>query len=93
MLLLFFAVWIVFNGRLTAEIAVFGAVIAVLMFAFVCRFMGYSVKKECALYGKLPLYGRYGLLLLREIVNASPGDRFALIAFAGNAFLPCRHQK
>ena len=27
--------------------------------------------------------------LLREIVNASPGDRFALIAFAGNAFLSC----
>ena len=27
--------------------------------------------------------------LLREIVKASPGDRFGLIAFAGNAFLSC----
>lgn len=27
--------------------------------------------------------------LLREVISASPGDRFGLIAFAGNAFLSC----
>ena len=27
--------------------------------------------------------------LLREVVNSCPGDRFGLIAFAGNAFLSC----
>lgn len=42
MLLLFFGVWIIFNGTITAEIAVIGAVIVLFMFAFICRFMDYS---------------------------------------------------
>ena len=39
MLVLFFLVWVIFNGRLTLEIAVFGIAVACAMFAFVCRFM------------------------------------------------------
>ena len=46
MLLLFFLAWVIFNGRLTLEIALFGVVIAGAMFAFVCKFMGYSLQKE-----------------------------------------------
>ena len=36
MFLLFFAVWVVFNGRLTLEIALFGIAVAGVVFAFVC---------------------------------------------------------
>ena len=71
MLLLFFAVWIVFNGRFTLEIALFGIVIAGLMFAFMCRFMDYSPEKEKSFYRKFPLFCRYVLLLVREIVKAN----------------------
>ena len=46
MLLLFIAVWLIFNGRITLEITLFGIAVAGLMFAFMCRFMGYSVKRE-----------------------------------------------
>lgn len=71
MLLLFFIVWIVFNGRFTWEIAIFGVVIAALMFAFVCKFMGYSWEKERALYKKTPLLCKYIALLFKEVVKAN----------------------
>ena len=71
MLLLFFAVWIVFNGRITLEIALFGIAIAGLMFWFMCAFMDYSPEKERMLYKKIPLFCKYVLLLVREIFNAN----------------------
>ena len=71
MLLLFFIVWIIFNGRITWEIAIFGIVIAGLMFGFVCKFMGYSIKKERNLYKKLPLVMKYAGLLVSEIAKAN----------------------
>ena len=55
MLLLFFLAWIIFNGRVTVEIVLFGVVIAVLIFAFICRFMDYSISKELKFYKKAPL--------------------------------------
>ena len=56
MLLLFFLAWIIFNGRVTVEIVLFGVVIAVLIFAFICRFMDYSISKELKFYKKAPLF-------------------------------------
>ena len=46
MYLLFLAIWIILNGRITLEIVLFGLAIATVMFLFVCKFMDYSVKKE-----------------------------------------------
>ena len=71
MLLLFFLVWIIFNGRVTVEILLFGAAVAGAMFAFICKFMDYSLKKELALYRKAPLLFQYLLALLKEIVTAN----------------------
>lgn len=71
MLPLFFIVWIVFNGRITLEITLFGIVIAGLMFAFMCRFMDYSMEKERNLYKKLPLLCKYVVLLGKEIIKAN----------------------
>ena len=71
MLLLFFAVWLIFNGRITLEITLFGIAIAIVMFAFMCKFMGYSLARERGLYRKLPLLCRYVLLLVKEIVKAN----------------------
>ena len=71
MLLLFFAVWLIFNGRITLEICLFGIAVSALVFAFVCKFMGYSLEKEIRFYKKLPLYGRYVLLLIGEIIKAN----------------------
>lgn len=71
MLLLFFLAWIVFNGNLTLEIAAFGVVIALGMFAFICKFMDYSIKKELRFYKLVPAFVQYIFLLVREIVQAN----------------------
>ena len=71
MLLLFLLVWIIFNGRVTAEILLFGVAVAGAMFGFICNFMDYSLKKELALYRKVPLLFRYVLVLLKEIITAN----------------------
>ena len=39
MFVLFFLIWIIFNGQLTSEIAAFGVVIAGVMYWFLCRFL------------------------------------------------------
>lgn len=71
MLLLFFLVWIVFNGRITLEIALFGVGVSALMFWFLCRFMDYSLSKERALLKKLPVLGRFFVCLIKEIISAN----------------------
>ncbi len=71
MYLLYFVVWIIFNGRITLEICLFGLVIAALMFAFTCRFMDYSIAKEKRLLRSVFKFIRYACVLVREIVKAN----------------------
>ena len=71
MLVLFFLVWVVFNGRLTLEIALFGIAVACAMFAFVCRFMDYSFRKELRFYKKIPAFLKYLCCLVKEIIAAN----------------------
>ena len=71
MLLLFFLVWIVFNGRITLEITLFGIAVSALMLLFICRFMGYSLAAERRFYRLALPFFRYVLLLLKEIVVAN----------------------
>ncbi len=73
MFLLFFLLWVIFNGSFTLEIGIFGIVIAAVLFAFICKFMDYSVKKEILFYKKTLLFFRYVFLLVREIVKANFG--------------------
>ena len=71
MLLLFFLVWVVFNGRLTLEIALFGVAVAGAVFGFICRFMDYSLQKELCFYKKLPAFCQYLYYLVKEIITAN----------------------
>ena len=71
MLLLFFLVWVVFNGRLTLEIALFGAAVAGAVFCFVCKFMDYSMKKELRFYRLIPAFAQYLYYLVKEIIAAN----------------------
>ena len=71
MLLLFFLAWVVFNGRLTLEIALFGIAVAGAVFAFICRFMDYSLKQELRFYKLLPRFVQYLYFLIREIILAN----------------------
>ena len=71
MFMLFFVLWVIFNGRISAEIAAIGVVIAVLLFCFICKFMDYSLKKEFNLYRNILQGASYLLLLLAEIIKAN----------------------
>lgn len=71
MLLLFFLAWIIFNGRVTLEIVLFGIVISLAIFWFVCKFMDYSIRRERNFYRKLPRLLHYGYVLIKEIVSAN----------------------
>ncbi|MBQ8247420.1 MAG: Na+/H+ antiporter subunit E [Lachnospiraceae bacterium] len=71
MYLLFFAIWVIMNGRITLEVVLFGLVIATLMFAFVCKFMDYSIKKEVWLFKNFFLLLWYLIVLIVEILKAN----------------------
>lgn len=71
MYLLFFAIWVILNGRITPEVVLFGVVIATLMFAFICKFMDYSVKKEVWLFKNFFLLLWYLIVLIVEILKAN----------------------
>ena len=71
MLLLFFLVWVVFNGRITLEIALFGVAVAGAVFCFVCKFMDYSMSKELRFYRLIPAFAQYLYYLVKEIIAAN----------------------
>lgn len=71
MYLLFFLIWVIFNGQLTWEIAAFGVVIAAVMYLFICKFMGYKPEMDLILCRKLFLILRYVFVLVKEIIKAN----------------------
>lgn len=71
MYLLLFAVWLIFNGQVTVEIVLFGLAVAGGVYAFVCRFMSWSPRKDRILLRCAPLLIQYLGVLLREILKAN----------------------
>ena len=71
MFILFLCLWILFNGRFTWEIFFFGLGISTLLYAFCCRFMNVSFKKECKSLKKLPHIFSYMWLLICEIIQSN----------------------
>lgn len=71
MYLLYFVLWVIFNGQITLEICLFGVVIAALLFAFTCKFMDYSLEKEKNVLRKSLGFGKYVIVLVLEIVKAN----------------------
>lgn len=71
MYILFFLIWVIFNGQFTLEIAAFGVVIAGLMYAFICKFMNYSPKTDILIAKKLVYILQYAFVLVKEIIKAN----------------------
>ena len=42
MYIIFFLIWVIFNGQLTVEITAFGLLVSGVMYAFICKFMDYK---------------------------------------------------
>ena len=68
---LIFAVWLILNGKVTAEICLFGLVISAALIFFMCRFMDYSLKRELLMFRLAPFLVRYFWVLVEEIVKAN----------------------
>ena len=71
MFILYFALWVVLNGRWTTEIAVFGLVFATAAYAFTWKYMGFGPKVDLALVRRMPSAVCYGMTLVREIIKAN----------------------
>lgn len=71
MYLLFFLLWIIFNGRVTTEIVCFGLVISAAMYWFICKFMDFSPKRELANIKKIGYLILFLYHLVKEIVIAN----------------------
>ncbi len=77
MFVLFFAVWVLLNGKLNWEVAAFGAVISAALYLFCCRFMHYSLKRDWETVKRLPRLLALFFVLAREIFKAA----FAVLPF------------
>ena len=71
MYVIFFLIWIIFNGQFTLEIAAFGLVIAGAIYWFICRFMDYSPRKDLILCKRFFLLLHYVFILIKEILKAN----------------------
>lgn len=71
MYFVFLALWIIFNGRVTAEVVLIGMVLCAALYAFCCAFLGYSVRQDVAALKRAPLAVKYSLTLIVEILKAN----------------------
>lgn len=78
MFIIFFLIWVIFNGQFTLEIAAFGIVIAGAMYWFICKFLDYKPRNDLVLCKRLVLILHYVFVLLVEILKAN-GAVFRMI--------------
>lgn len=71
MYLLFFLFWVIFNGQLTLEIGIIGIFVAALLYVFVCKFMGWSPKKDFLMMQYTGFMFCYLFVLIWEIIKAN----------------------
>lgn len=84
MLSALFVLWLIFNGKITAEIVLTGLAVSVLVFAFFCRFMGHSIKRELGIYRKAGYMIVYIFCLIAEVFKAN----FAVLRIILNKNIP-----
>lgn len=71
MYVMFFLMWVILNGKWTLEIVLFGLVIAAVMYAFCCKFLDFSWKKDKRMCRCGLLVLQYIGVLLLEIFKAN----------------------
>lgn len=71
MYVIFFLIWIIFNGQFTLEIAAFGLVIAGVLYWFICKFMDYKPRNDLVLCKRFFLIIYYIFILVKEILKAN----------------------
>ncbi len=63
--------WLIFSGRFTTEILIFGIVISLLIYVFLCFFMGHGPKKDLHALKLIFRALKYAFTLVVEIIKAN----------------------
>ncbi len=76
MIILLFVLWILLNGRFTADagmlqILIIGIAVAGFAYWFAHKALGYTLKAELRLFKKAPILVAYLFLLIKEIIVAN----------------------
>lgn len=71
MYILLFLAWIIFNGQITFEICWMGLIFSAVIYAFCCKFLNLSFKKDINMCKKVGQIIRYLVVLLVEIFKAN----------------------
>lgn len=71
MFILLFLAWVIFNGNLTWEIVLFGLGVTAVVYAFCCKFLDFSIKKDIRCLKKAGIFLWFVGALLVEIVKAN----------------------
>lgn len=87
MYVIFFLLWITFNGRVTTEIVLFGLAVSAALYWFICKFMDFSPRRELEYLKKSGYLLQYLYHLVREIVLANFAT-MRLICSAGRVVEP-----
>ena len=71
MLIVLYLCWIIFNGNITLEIALVGVFVTGLIYAFMCKFLNWSLKREFLIF-RFAVFGlQYICILIIEIIKAT----------------------
>lgn len=71
MFILLFIAWVIFNGQLTLEIALIGLLVAGAVYAFCCKFMDFSIKKDIRCIKKTGIFLWFVGALILEIIKSN----------------------
>lgn len=71
MFFLFFAVWVLLNGRFDWQTVLLGLVISAAVYWFCCRFMHYSPRQDWQTLKRLPRLLAFFAVLVREIFRSA----------------------
>ena len=71
MFVVFFMMWVIFNGQWTTEIALLGLFLCAALYLFTWKFMGHGPRQEWSAVKRLPRALAYARTLLVEIFKAN----------------------
>ncbi len=71
MFFLLFALWVLFNGRITLEICLIGLVVCGAVYLFAVKMLDYDYRREWKVFKKLGKIFYFLFILLRDIIKAS----------------------
>lgn len=71
MFILLFICWLIFNGSINLQVILLGIVIVGLVYLFLCKFCGWSIRREIYYLNFAAFFAGYSVVLVIEIIKAA----------------------